>query len=86
VTIPYNCSGGAGSCSIVDSTAENVSARAPFLGIAPSDFEEFAPNSDSHYNSLQATVSHRFGQGLYFQSAYTYSKSIDDVSTASVAF
>jgi hypothetical protein len=74
------------SCTIVDSTAENVSARAPYLGIAPADFEDFAPNSDSHYNALQATVAHRFSKGLYFQSAYTYSKSIDDVSTASVAF
>jgi hypothetical protein len=74
------------SCTIVDSTAENVSARAPFLGIAPSDFEDFAPNSDSHYNALQATLAHHFAKGLYFQSAYTYAKSIDDVSTASVAF
>jgi hypothetical protein len=74
------------SCTIIDSTAENVSARAPFLGIAPADFEDFAPNSDSHYSALQATLAHRFGKGLYFQSAYTWSKSIDDVSTASVAF
>ncbi len=74
------------SCTIVDSTVENASARAPFIGIAPPDFEAFYPNSDSHYNALQATLSHRFGKGLYFQSAYTYSKSIDDVSTASVAF
>jgi hypothetical protein len=74
------------SCTIVDSTVENASARAPFLGIAPPDFEDFAPNSDSRYDALQATLAHRFGKGLYFQSAYTYSKSIDDVSTASVAF
>ena len=74
------------SCTIVDSTAENVSARAPFIGIAPSDFEDFAPNSDSHYSALQATLAHHFSKGLYFQSAYTYAKSIDDVSTASVAF
>jgi hypothetical protein len=74
------------SCTIVDSTAENVSARAPYLGIAPSDFEDFAPNSDSHYSALQATLAHHFSKGLYFQSAYTYAKSIDDVSTASVAF
>jgi hypothetical protein len=46
----------------------------------------FAPNSDSHYNALQATLGHHFGQGLYFQSAYTYANSIDDVSNASVAF
>jgi hypothetical protein len=74
------------SCTIVDSTVENASARAPYIGIAPGDFEDFAPNSDSHYSALQATVAHRFGKGLYFQSAYTWSKSIDDVSTASVAF
>ncbi|HEX6503627.1 MAG TPA: carboxypeptidase-like regulatory domain-containing protein [Terriglobales bacterium] len=86
VTIPYNCLGGPGSCAITGSTVENVSARAPFLGMAPPDFEAFAPNSDSHYNALQGTLGHRFGSGLYFQGAYTYSKSIDDVSTASVAF
>ena len=74
------------SCTLVDSTAENASARAPYIGIAPGDFEDFAPNSDSHYSALQATLAHRFGHGLYFQSAYTWSKSIDDVSTASVAF
>jgi carboxypeptidase family protein len=86
VTIPYACGGGAGSCTIKDSTAENSPARAPYLGINAVDFEDFAPNSDSHYNALQATLGHHFSRGLYFQSAYTYSKSIDDVSTASVAF
>jgi hypothetical protein len=87
VTIPHNCTtGGPGSCTITDSTNENASARAPFLGIAPTNFEEFAPNSDSHYSALQASLVHHFGKGLYFQSAYTFSKSIDDVSTASVAF
>ena len=74
------------SCQILDSTVENASARAPYIGIAPGDFEDFAPNSDSHYSALQATLAHHFGKGLYFQSAYTWSKSIDDVSTASVAF
>ena len=86
VTIPFACGGGPGTCSIVDSTAENSAARAPFLGIAPANFEEFAPNSDSHYHSLQASLAHHFSKGLYFQSGYTWSKSIDDVSTASVAF
>lgn len=81
-----NLQAAAQSCTISDSTVENVSARAPFLGIAPSDFEDFAPNSDSHYSALQATLAHHFEKGLYFQGAYTYAKSIDDVSTASVAF
>ncbi len=74
------------TCKIVDSTSDNVSARAPYQGIAPGDFEDFAPNSDSHYSALQTTLAHHFSKGLYFQSAYTYAKSIDDVSTASVAF
>ena len=32
------------------------------------------------YDSAQFTLSHRFQKGLYFQSAYTWSKSIDNVS------
>jgi hypothetical protein len=90
VTIPgVSCLGvraPGNSCPIVDTTAENANARAPFLGLAPSAFESFSPNSDSHYHSLQATISHRFSAGLYWQSAYTFSKAIDDVSTATVAF
>ncbi|HWO37189.1 MAG TPA: hypothetical protein VNO32_51090, partial [Candidatus Acidoferrum sp.] len=86
VTIPYACAGGSGSCTIMDSTVENSPARAPYLGISPANFEDFSPNSDSHYSALQSTLGHRFSRGLYFQGAYTYSKSIDDVSTASVAF
>jgi len=86
ITLPFACGGGAGSCPIVDSTVENAAARAAFYPIGPGLFETFAPNSDSHYNALQATLGHHFGRGLYFQSAYTYANSIDDVSTASVAF
>jgi hypothetical protein len=72
--------------SITTNTTTNALARAPYAGINPALLEAFYPNSDSHYNALQATLSHRFTRGLYLQSAYTYSKSIDDVSTASVAF
>jgi len=32
------------------------------------------------YNSFQATVSRRLHRGLYFQAAYTYSRTIDNVS------
>src|SRR5208283_5137509 len=71
---------------ITQNTTANAPARAPFAPLGPSAFEDFAPNSDSEYHALQATVAHHFSQGLYFQGAYTYSKSIDDVSTASVAF
>jgi hypothetical protein len=89
VTCPSNCANGAPDgtqYTITQNTAANSTARVPFLGINPSAFEAFYPNSDSHYSGLQATVSHRFSKGLYLQSNYTWSKSIDDVSTASVAF
>src|SRR5579864_8930944 len=86
IKFPFACGGGPGVCSIVDSTVENAGARALYYPIGPGLYEEFAPNSDSHYNALQATLGHHFGRGLYFQSAYTYANSIDDVSTASVAF
>jgi Carboxypeptidase regulatory-like domain len=90
VVIPgVNCNGTTGpgaQCSIVDNTVENAPARSPFLGIGPANFEAFAPNSDSHYHSLQATLGHHFSKGLYWQSAYTFSKEIDDVSNATVSF
>jgi hypothetical protein len=81
-----SCNGAPAPCKVVDNTAENVSARSPFLGIAPANFEAFAPNSDSHYHSLQATLGHHYSKGLYWQSAYTFSKEIDDVSNATVSF
>jgi len=72
--------------TITTNTTTNALARAPYQPVNPPLLEAFYPNSDSHYSGFQATVSHHFSKGLYLQSAYTYSKSIDDVSTASVAF
>jgi Carboxypeptidase regulatory-like domain len=71
---------------ITQNTVANNLARAPFQGLAPAAYEAFIPDANSHYNALQATLIHRFNNGLYLQSAYTWSKSIDDTSTASVAF
>jgi hypothetical protein len=71
---------------IMQNTLANLSARARYLGIAPTGLEAFVPDSNSNYNALQVTLNHRFSKALYVQSAYTYSKSIDDTSTASVAF
>lgn len=84
-----NCDGSKGTgaqCVITQNTATNANARAPFQGLAPGAFEAFVPDANSHYHALQATLIHRFSSGLYLQSAYTFSKSIDDTSTASVAF
>jgi len=37
-------------------------------------------SANSNYNSLQATFSHRFSDGFYFQNAYTWSHCIDNAS------
>jgi hypothetical protein len=37
--------------------------------------------ANSNYNSLQAMLEKRFGKGLQFQAAYTWSKSIDQASS-----
>ena len=71
-----------GSISITQSTADNIDARVPtqFLGLADSRgfFQE--NGGFSTYNSLQATISHQFAKSLYFQGAYTFSKTIDNGS------
>ncbi len=71
-----------GTIAITGSTAANLDARVPsrFLGLANSrGFFAFQDGS-STYHGLQSTLSHRFNGGLYFQAAYTYSKSIDNGS------
>jgi hypothetical protein len=71
-----------GTIAITASTAANINARVPsrFLGLANSrGFFAFQDGS-STYHGLQSTLSHRFSGGLYFQAAYTYSKSIDNGS------
>jgi hypothetical protein len=72
--------------TITQNTTANAPARAPFQPLAPSGFEAFSPIANSIYHSLQLTVAHHFAGGLYLQSAYTFSRSIDDDSTVSVAF
>jgi hypothetical protein len=71
-----------GTIAITGSTAANLDARVPtqYLGLANSrGFFQFQDGS-STYHGLQSTLSHRFTGSLYFQAAYTYSKSIDNGS------
>ncbi|HXP17316.1 MAG TPA: hypothetical protein VN868_09450, partial [Terriglobales bacterium] len=72
--------------NITQNTVANAAARAPFQGVFPGNVQNFAPNGTSRYDGLQTMLNHRFSNHLYFQSAYTFSKSIDDTSTAQVAF
>jgi Carboxypeptidase regulatory-like domain len=72
--------------TITQDTSANAAARSRILGLNPATMQLFATDADSIYHSLQATFSHRFASGLYFQAAYTYSKSIDDSSSDGTAF
>src|SRR5262249_9362870 len=56
----------------------------------PFPFLEYFPNwcscSSSTYHSLQTKAEKRFSSGLSFLAAYTYGKSIDEASQASLGF
>jgi len=66
---------------ITQDTAANAGARSRIPGLNPGTFQLFGTDANSIYHSLQTTLSHRFSNGLYFQAAYTFSKSIDESSS-----
>jgi hypothetical protein len=73
-------------CVITTNTFDNAIARSRAQGInGYAGFQLFANDAYSHYNSLQTTVSRRWG-AAYFQAAYTFSKSTDATSTGNTAF
>jgi hypothetical protein len=73
-------------CVITTNTFDNAIARSRAQGInGYAGFQLFANDAYSHYNSLQTTLSRRWGTG-YFQAAYTFSRSIDATSTGNTAF
>jgi hypothetical protein len=70
---------------ITTNTSANTSLRVPYIGFSPSGLLAEETAADSRYNSLQATVTRRFANGLRFLVAYTFSKSIDDTSGGSTS-
>jgi len=74
-----------GSLTITASTFENRNLRIPaqFIGIANNRLFGQEQRGSSIYHSLQASLTHRFSDGLYFQGAYTFAKSIDNGSGSS---
>jgi Carboxypeptidase regulatory-like domain/TonB dependent receptor-like, beta-barrel len=71
---------------ITENTTSNAPARSRVLAInGYSGMQLFADDAYSHYHSLQATLSRRWGAG-YFQGAYTFSRSIDATSSGNTAF
>ena len=74
-----------GSLTITASTFENRNLRVPppYIGIANNRLFGQEQRGSSIYHSMQASLTHRFSDGLYFQGAYTFSKSIDNGSGSS---
>lgn len=67
--------------TITTNTINNEPLRVSALGLSRRQGARIDGNIGfEEYNSAQVTVSHRFSKGLYFQSAYTWSKNIDNVS------
>ena len=71
--------------SITNNTSSNGIARSNLQGVnGYGGFQIFANDAYSHYHSLQATLSRRWGAG-YFQGAYTFSKALDATSSGNTA-
>jgi hypothetical protein len=69
------------SYTITTNTPANEPLRHQILGLSRARGARFITNEgQAIYHSAQLTVSHRFQGGLFFQGAYTFSKTIDNVS------
>jgi hypothetical protein len=64
-------------------TSANTQLRVPYTGFSPAGLLAEETAADSHYHSLQASVTRRTSRGLRFQASYTYSKAMDDTSGGS---
>jgi hypothetical protein len=79
---PWTVKDNAGnSYSITTNTVNNEALRHQILGLSRRQGSRYSGNIGfALYNSFQATVSRRLSHGMYFQAAYTYSKTVDNVS------
>ncbi|HUQ32495.1 MAG TPA: TonB-dependent receptor [Pyrinomonadaceae bacterium] len=69
------------SYTITTNTVNNEELRHQVLGLSRKRGARYSGNIGfALYNSLQMTLSRRLQRGLYFQAAYTFSKTIDNVS------
>ena len=69
------------SYTITTNTVNNEELRHQIIGLSRKRGARFSGNIGfADYDSFQGTVSRRLSRGLYFQGAYTYSRTIDNVS------
>ncbi|MDT7781335.1 MAG: hypothetical protein QOC99_3847 [Acidobacteriota bacterium] len=67
--------------TITTNTVNNEELRHQILGLSRKRGARYSSNiGQAMYNSLQLTALRRFQRGFYFQAAYTYSRSRDNVS------
>ena len=71
---------------ITTNSPANASLRMPLLGTTPGIFWTNQNSATSNYNSLQSSLTKRFGGGLYFLASYTYSKTLGTVDTGGDSF
>jgi len=69
---------------ITTNTPANAPQRVPYIGFSPTGVSLLQTGGNSNFNSLQASVTRRFSNGLQFLSAYTFGKSIDDTGSGFV--
>ena len=78
---PVNCGyDGASSDCILVNTAANAAARVPVLGETPTALATSEFTGASWYHSMQATLRRQMSKGLMFQTAYTFSKSLNNLT------
>src|SRR5215472_11276458 len=63
-------------------TTTNAANRVQYVGFSNTGFTQVQTGADSHYDSLQLSMTKRLSRGLQFLASYTWSKSIDDGSGA----
>ncbi len=67
--------------TITANTVNNEELRHDIIGLSRKRGSRYSGNIGfSDYDSFQTTVSRRMSRGLYFQAAYTFSKTTDNVS------
>ena len=78
---PLDCgTGGRTPGCITTNTSGNATLRVPYLGFSTSGIGVDQTISDSHFNSLQATVTKRFSHGMQMQAAYTWARGFTTAS------
>ena len=62
---------------VTTNTVANIQQRVPLAGFTPTALVENNTEGSSNFNSLQASLTKRYSNGLQFLASYTFSKTLD---------